>query len=125
MGEGEQRLSPEELHILQHSLGVDQFGQGEQYRNRFVTGEGSDDHPSCNALVERGLMTVRRNIEAFGGMDIFYVSDAGKAAVAEQSPVPPKLSRSKQRYRRYLNSDSSLSFREWLGTPWADLRSPA
>lgn len=26
-------LTEAELHILQHSLGVDQYGQGEQYRN--------------------------------------------------------------------------------------------
>ncbi|RSY83139.1 hypothetical protein DAH66_12785 [Sphingomonas koreensis] len=111
------------LHILQHSLGVDQHGEGEQYRNRFVTGEGSVDYPVCVALVVVGLMTRRAGKgPPFGGMDFFFVTDAGKAFVAEHSPPAPKLSRSKQRYRRYLNADSSMPFGEWLRSPWADLR---
>jgi len=114
------------LHILQHSLGVDQHGQGEQYRNRFVTGEGSDDHPICTALVAAGLMAMRDGASLpFGGMDLFHVTDEGKTFVAEHSPPPPKLSIGAQRYRRYLAADSSLSFGEWLRTPWADMRNPA
>ncbi|MHB0986236.1 MAG: hypothetical protein ACYC05_11690 [Sulfuricella sp.] len=31
------------LHILQHSLGLDKYGDGNQYRNHFVTGPGSTD----------------------------------------------------------------------------------
>lgn len=91
------------LHILQHSLGIDQFGQGEQYRNHFVTGEGSKDHPDCMALVAAGLMNVRRAIKMFGDMDGFTVTDAGRAYVAEHSPAPPKLTRGQQRYREWLN----------------------
>lgn len=91
------------LHILQHALGVDQYGQGEQYRSHFVTGEGSDDHADCMALVDAGLMTVRRAIRMFGEMDGFTVTDAGRAYVAEHSPAPPKLTRGQQRYREWLN----------------------
>lgn len=29
------------LNILQHSLGLDEYGRGTPYRNHFVTGEGS------------------------------------------------------------------------------------
>ncbi len=103
-----------DLHILQHSLGVDQYGRGKQYRNHFCTGEGSLDHPTCNDLVERGLMKVRRSVEMYGGMDVFFVTEAGRAWMAENSPVPPKLSRSKQRYQDFLESDSGLQFGEWL-----------
>jgi hypothetical protein len=81
------RLTKAELHILQHSLGVDQYGQGEQYRNHFVTGEGSIDHPHCLALVSRGLMTVRRGNALTGDMDLFHVTDLGKAVMAEASPA--------------------------------------
>jgi hypothetical protein len=42
------------------------------------------------------------------------VTDAGKVAMLEQSPKPPKLTRSQQRYRRYLDADAGASFREWL-----------
>lgn len=42
------------LRILQHSLGLDQYGAGRQYRNHFVTGEGSDGFPLCRELVAEG-----------------------------------------------------------------------
>jgi hypothetical protein len=90
------------LHILQHSLGVDKHGQGRQYRNHFVTGEGSIDHPDCSALVRAGLMTRQKGGALTGGDDAFFVTDAGKLYVAENSPPPPKLTRSQQRYRDWL-----------------------
>lgn len=103
------------LHIIQHSLGVDQFGQGNQYRNHFVTGEGSIDHPICMEAVGLGLMEIRRaKYEMYGGDDVFAVTTAGKQWMAENSPAPPKLTRSQKRYRAYLDSDSSVSFGEWM-----------
>jgi hypothetical protein len=90
------------LHILQHSLGVDKHGQGEQYRNRFVTGEGSVDYPHCMALVRAGLMTVELAPSFTRDMDLFIVTDAGKAYVAEHSPPPPKLTAGQRRYREWL-----------------------
>jgi hypothetical protein len=91
------------LHILQHSLGVDQFGQGRQYRNHFVTGEGSDDHPTCCGLVAAGLMTRQNGNQITGGDDAFFVTDAGRRYVAENSPPPPKLTRGQARYRDWLS----------------------
>ena len=103
------------LEILQHALGVDRYGQGTQYRSHFVTGVGSTDHPDCMALYEAGLMSRRDGATLpFGGDDLFHVTDAGRAYVAEHSPPPPKLTRSQQRYRRYLDADCSLSFGEYI-----------
>lgn len=114
------------LHTLQHSLGVDQHGQGEQYRNHFVTDETSPDGQLCAALTAAGLMRKREpRPSIYSGMDLWHVTDAGKTFVAEHSPPPPKLSRAAQRYRRYMDADSSLSFGEWLRTPWANLANPA
>lgn len=111
----ERVMSPEKLHILQHALGVDQYGRGSQYRSHFVTGEGSDDHPACMELVSEGLMTRRDGSTLpFGGADLFHVTDAGRVAMARHSPCPPKLTQSQQRYRDYLALDSSLSFGEYL-----------
>jgi len=105
----------EGLHILQHSLGVDEFGRGEQYRNHFVTGEGSIDHPICMTAVELGLMTRRSGSSLpFGGDDLFHVTDAGRAYVAKHSPAPPKLTASQRRYQSYLDADTSMTFGEFI-----------
>ncbi|MGC4409596.1 hypothetical protein D4A92_19815 [Rhizobium rosettiformans] len=107
-------MDAKQLHILQHSLGLDEYGRGTFYRNHFVTGEGSKDHADCMALVRVGLMTVRTGNALSGGDEVFRVTDAGKAAVAEHSPSPPKLTRSQQNYQDWLNYDSSLSFIEYV-----------
>jgi hypothetical protein len=102
------------LHILQHSLGLDEYGRGPQYRNHFVTGEGSDDHPLCMALVKDGLMERRGGSVLTGGDDVFIVTHAGIQFVADNSPTPPKLTRSQKRYQGYLDADCGLTFGEWL-----------
>lgn len=107
-------MDSKQIHILQHSLGLDQYGQGTFYRNRFVTGEGSLDHADCMALVDAGYMGVRRNHPLAGGDDFFWVTEAGKVAVVEESPAPPKLTRSQQNYQRWLDYDGSMSFIEFL-----------
>lgn len=107
-------MTPEHLHILQHALGLDQYGRGSMYRDRFVTGQGSKDHPACVELTALGFMTRRPAVQLFGGDDIFHVTAAGKVAAVENSPAPPKVSRSKQRYADYLNADTSQTFGDWL-----------
>lgn len=103
------------LSILQHALGVDEFGRGEQHRSHFVTGSDCDDHSLCMDLVTRGLMTRRDGSTLpYGGMDLFHVTDAGRRYVAETSATPPKLTRSQRRYADYLAADCGLSFIEWL-----------
>ncbi len=107
-----------QLHILQHSLGLDQYGGGTQYRNHFVTGPGSKDFANCRALVAGGLMTERAGNELSGGDSIFCVTPKGIDFVALNSPARPpeqKLTRSQKRYRAWLNADCGLSFAEWLG----------
>lgn len=103
-------MKAEQLTILQHALGVDQYGQGKMYRNHFCA--GGDDEAVCRELVERGYM------ETFTRTYLPYynctITTAGMAAMLEHSPKPPKLTRGQQRYRRFLDADSGLSFREWL-----------
>ena len=103
--------SAEQVHILRHSLGLT-YGDT-IYRNHFVTGEGSDDHPHCMALVEAGLMRRTEPNAATGGMDLFRVTEAGKAVAVAHSP---KLTRGQRRYREWLDvSDvTGLSFGDWL-----------
>ena len=103
-------LSQRQLEILQHALGLDQYGRGQMYRNHFCA--GGDDEAVCRELVSMGYM------ETFTREWLPYynctVTKAGKAAVLEQSPKPPKLTKSQQRYREFLKADSGLSFIEWL-----------
>lgn len=111
------------LHILQHALGVDQYGQGEQYRDHFVTGEGSVDHSHCMEAVERGLMTRRLGSPLTGGDDLFLVTEAGRQWMTQNSPPAPpapKLTRSQRRYRNWIDSgaaDCGVSFGEFIRRP--------
>jgi len=103
------------LHILQHSLGVDQYGQGNQYRNHFATDPGCKDFQLCEQLSGMGLMKDLGKREIWGAMHCFVVTQKGIDAVAKESPNPPKLSRSQKRYQEYLEfSDCFDSFREFL-----------
>ena len=58
----ERSLTLEQLQILQHSLGLDKYGQGPVFRNHFCAG-GSDEE-TCRSLVEMGYMVtfVRSNL---------------------------------------------------------------
>ncbi len=98
------------LQILQHSLGLDQYGCGPSYRNHFCA--GGDDILVCEELVQEGLM------ERFGVNFVketqYRVTKAGKEYIHENSPKPPKLTRSQKRYREFLRSDCSMSFGRWL-----------
>lgn len=107
-------LSARQLHVLQHSLGVDKYGQGNQYRNHFVTGMGSDDWPICIGLCALGLMQDHGVNALAGGDHCFTVTERGKLEMAKQSENPPKLTRSQKRYRKFLEADSGMKFGEWL-----------
>jgi hypothetical protein len=103
-------LTQEQLGILQHALGLDQYGRGEMYRNHFCA--GGKDEAICRELVALGFMkTFTRSYLPYYNCT---VTEEGKAAVLAQSPAPPKLTRSQQRYRAYLNADTGESFRNWL-----------
>lgn len=107
-------MTAEEKHlaILQHTLGVDRYGQGVQYRNYFVTSEKTVDFPSCMAMVNAGLMG-KRAPPAFCHQDSwnFFVTPKGREFVKTFSPKPPKLSKSRQRYLRYCKyGDTFASF---------------
>ena len=93
-------MDKELLHILQHSLGLDKYGQERQYRNHYVA--GGDDVPKCRELVALGHMREHTANALTGGDPCFTVTRAGIDAVAEHSPPPPKLTRGQQRYRDYV-----------------------
>lgn len=116
------------LHILQHALGLDDYGRDSRgripadveapYRNRFVTGWGCDNFGLCMAHVEAGRMSKHGPSPMFGGGDsyCFCVTDAGLEFVRANSPRPPKMSRDKQRYLDWLKVSDATGerFGEWL-----------
>lgn len=108
------KLPSDLLHILQHSLGVDGYGIGRSYRNRFVTGPGGDDFSKCGLLVEMGYMEDRGPQEIAGGMHCFVVTPLGESAMRENSPRPPKLTKSKQNYQAFLKADCGMTFKQWI-----------
>lgn len=106
------------LHILQHSLGVGDYGDKPSHRSHFVAGPGSDDYDNCMALVVDGFMTRRAGTAISGGDDIFSVTAAGRDHVALNSlarPPEPKLTRSQKNYQAYRHSECCESFAEWMG----------
>ena len=104
-------MTPRQLEILQHALGLDLYGQGEMYRNHFCA--GSDDEPVCRELIALGYMQQHRTTEVFPYFNC-SVTEAGKQAVKENSPKPRKLTRSQRRYRDWLRADCGVSFGQWL-----------
>lgn len=93
------------LHILQHSLGLDKYGQGDQFRNHFVTGPGSDDYPICRQLVADGLMIEHPPRQISGGDPIFTVTVAGMDFVKTNSPTPKKATEEQWIHAFFMRPD--------------------
>ena len=69
------------------------------------------DGQNCEALVAAGLMCKPfAPNEMTGGDQCYRVTEAGReAARAKRNP----MTRSQQRYQRFLDADSGMSFIEW------------
>lgn len=96
-------LSPRQLEILQHALGVDKYGLTPKgytpyTRNRFCA--GVSDEPDCRALVEMGLMDEHARTEWLPYFNC-SVTTAGMKAMHAASAKPPKVSRSTKRFEEY------------------------
>lgn len=105
------KLTPPQLQILQHALGVDQYGQGRQYRDHFAA--GGEDVQICQELIALGYMRQVATTAVFQDFNC-RVTDEGKAAMLRESPKSPVLTRSQQRYRDFLAADSGVSFGTWM-----------
>jgi hypothetical protein len=109
-------MTPRQLEILQHSLGVNQYGETPKgftpyTRNHFCAGES--DEPTCRELVALGYMVQHATTQAYPYFNC-SVTEAGKKAMRDESPKPPKLSRSKRRYLAWLDADCGMTFKEWI-----------
>lgn len=121
-------ITPEQLHILQHSLGCDDHGQTTHrirdegdgahgyYRNRYVSDPTADLIALCNA----GLMKDHSAYDVAGGMHYYRVTKEGVSAMKQLSPPTPKLTRGQRVYREYLEADCDATFGEYLKWRWAN-----
>lgn len=113
-------MTPSQLKILQHALGLDEFGQppkGSRHsegRNHFCAGTG--DEPTCRELVALGFM-VQHETTTWLPYFNCSVTKAGKNAVREQSPAPPKMTAGQKRWQEYqaYSDANDCTFKEWLG----------
>lgn len=79
-------MTPKQLNILRHALGLDDNGAGTIYRNRFVVGPGCDSFADCQLLVRDGFMRDCGE-KAMGGMHFFEVAPPGVEAVVKNRPI--------------------------------------
>jgi hypothetical protein len=107
------------MAILQHALGLNEFGEGTRYRNHFVTGPGSKDFDDCRSLVAQGLMNERPGNALSGGSNtsVFCATPEGDAFVVANIAKRKPLTRGQQRYRSWLKADCGLTFGQWLTSP--------
>lgn len=106
-------MSPKQLSVLQHALGVDLYSQGTVCRNYFAA--GALDEVICRELLVLGFMeqcapnSCRR-------APYFFVTNEGISAMRRESPAPPHVSPVRKRYLEYLRfADAcTCSFGEWL-----------
>lgn len=104
-------MNDKQLGILQHSLGLDQYGQGTMYRNHFCA--GVDDEQICRELIALGYMRQHLTTEMLPYFNC-SVTEEGKKAVLRESQKAPRLSRSQKRYQAFLDADSGMKFGEWI-----------
>ena len=114
-------MTPEQLHILQHSLGADKFGcnsdgirGGKFHRDYYCAGLNNNDvMGDILYLVSQGWMREGHKINEGRGQ-CFFVTVLGLSAMLNASPKPPKLTRDQKRYRDFLRADCGYSFGEYL-----------
>jgi hypothetical protein len=112
-------LTRQELHILRHSLGLDDTGRGSQYRNSYVLGPDCPSFATLKYLEARGLMTDHGPRAVFGGMHGFTVTPAGRAIAATPDRLPRK-ERGRRIYRFWLSISDCFpdsTFRDFLTEP--------
>lgn len=73
------QITDRQREILRHTLGLNRGRR--EYRNRFVTGEGSKDFADCQALVNVGLMT-RHSLDWIPDF-VYVATDIGRQAARE------------------------------------------
>lgn len=108
-------LTPEQLRVLRHMLGIDKPEQDhpKPYRDYYCA------NPGDPTLVELARAGAVRLYDTRGGYEWYTCTDAGRAAgIASHKPI--RYSAAKRRYIRFLSLREcypDLSFRQYLTDP--------
>lgn len=109
-------LTPSQLHILLHTLGLEDPTRVDSSRNHYVTGDPIE--ADILALVAAGLMEERPRPGFLADDDrVFVATLAGIRMAKSQRPKPPKLTRSQERFerfRRWSDVTPDGTFRDFL-----------
>lgn len=74
-------MTPKQIELARHALGLTHYRQRKSYRNHFVTGEGTDDHIHWMAMVAAGEAKRRAGSPMTGGDDCFWLTRMGAEQV--------------------------------------------
>lgn len=117
-------LSPEQMHILQHSLGLSKR-HDKPYRNYYTVYAESRDIQDLERLATKGLMANGGKSPVNADMIYFYVTEKGRQVAIENLPED-KRSPGQKRYERFLDLKDvcpDLTFKEFLtGKRWKEYR---
>jgi hypothetical protein len=127
-------MNPLWISILQHTLGLDSYGQPPKgrvpcsdddfpncYRNNYCIGPECREWQTLCDLVVAGLMVDAGAKNALGGMHVFHATLAGYEAVRRHSPRPPKQTKAQRRWSHYRDVREvcpDLTFGQYLKAPW-------
>lgn len=82
MRSDELSVTPAQLKVLRHALGLD--WKKRSYRNHYVTGPGCTGYSDCEALVSMKLMAKRETPPWMAEEDLtYFVTEAGRV-IAER-----------------------------------------
>ncbi len=106
-------MTAQQLQVLQHALGVNQYAQGAMSRNFFAA--GALDEIVCRDLVKLGFMREFPPV-SWRRYPYFAVTEAGILGMRRESPDPPNVSPARKRYLEYCRfADAyNCTFAEWL-----------
>lgn len=109
-------MTSEQLHILQHALGSDIYGQWPKGHDWYYRDYYIGEDPIAEELVSLGYMSKFPGNTATGGDVCYRVTGNGIVAMRAASPKAPRLTKSQQRYQRFLRWADATggSFREFL-----------
>lgn len=115
----EKLVDKESLGILQHTTGIDRYGDRRDKRNFFGIRPGDGDYDICVKLTKSGHMKNNGSRPEIFGTEVFFSAtrlgiDTARSE-AEEMPAFKKKTRSQENYAEFASFDPGYSFAEWLG----------